>query len=373
MSVVIWSLLLLLTMGLMASGSVRASDPHTGDSHHSRHWLISFTSNALGYSMILLPAAALVLFVKSKSCPPQSKSQFRFTSVIGQVYCCLQAVAISCCNLSLNCFSFCSCPSVRRCYLIRLFVFGKELHEHVDVEQQDVSDTEDDKLPACVSLHRTTNNAFDVNRVIVFTCCFVGLQVSYLLWGLLQEKIMTTNYTVTTSHPDSSAVVPIHSQSSFTPLPSHASQAAGSEIRTFQFHDSQFLVLVNRVLAFVVAVTVIIAKNRISGKRISYKKLSSLRSGKTYSIAPLHEFSFCSLSNILSSWCQYEALKYVNFPTQVGVLSPPSSCILFLACCMFILVHVICSTPTQLLTLLICQCFHYALLRFCRKHANCCP
>ncbi len=33
--------------------------------------------------------------------------------------------------------------------------------------------------------------------------------------------------------------------------------------------------------------------------------------------APLFKYSFCSFSNIMSSWCQYEALKYVSFPTQV--------------------------------------------------------
>lgn len=33
--------------------------------------------------------------------------------------------------------------------------------------------------------------------------------------------------------------------------------------------------------------------------------------------APLYKYAFCSLSNIMSSWCQYEALKYVSFPTQV--------------------------------------------------------
>ena len=29
------------------------------------------------------------------------------------------------------------------------------------------------------------------------------------------------------------------------------------------------------------------------------------------------EFAFPSVSNMLSSWCQYEALKYVSFPTQM--------------------------------------------------------
>eukprot|EP01041_Mallomonas_annulata_P006803 gene6803-13775_t len=32
---------------------------------------------------------------------------------------------------------------------------------------------------------------------------------------------------------------------------------------------------------------------------------------------PLYEYSFPSVANMLSSWCQYEALKYVSFPTQV--------------------------------------------------------
>lgn len=31
----------------------------------------------------------------------------------------------------------------------------------------------------------------------------------------------------------------------------------------------------------------------------------------------MYKYSFASLSNILSSWCQYEALKYISFPTQV--------------------------------------------------------
>uniref|UniRef100_A0A1I8HRG0 Adenosine 3'-phospho 5'-phosphosulfate transporter 1 n=1 Tax=Macrostomum lignano TaxID=282301 RepID=A0A1I8HRG0_9PLAT len=33
--------------------------------------------------------------------------------------------------------------------------------------------------------------------------------------------------------------------------------------------------------------------------------------------APAFEYTWSSLSNVLSSWCQYEALLYVSFPTQV--------------------------------------------------------
>merc|ERR1739848_583555 len=31
----------------------------------------------------------------------------------------------------------------------------------------------------------------------------------------------------------------------------------------------------------------------------------------------MYKYSYCSLSNVMSSWFQYEALKFVSFPTQV--------------------------------------------------------
>lgn len=34
-------------------------------------------------------------------------------------------------------------------------------------------------------------------------------------------------------------------------------------------------------------------------------------------VPPLYVHSFASISNTISSWCQYEALKYISFPTQV--------------------------------------------------------
>lgn len=83
--------------------------------------------------------------------------------------------------------------------------------------------------------------------------------------------------------------------------------------QNIRFHDSQFLVLINRILAFFFAIAGLIVINY----RGTTKK--PIHSDKSYSIAPLYQFLFCSLSNILSSWCQYEALKFVNFPTQVCI------------------------------------------------------
>lgn len=66
-----------------------------------------------------------------------------------------------------------------------------------------------------------------------------------------------------------------------------------------RFNDSQFLVFINRLLAFTIALA----------------RLICMR--KHLIVAPLYKFSFCSLTNVISAWCQYEALKYVSFPTQV--------------------------------------------------------
>lgn len=111
-----------------------------------------------------------------------------------------------------------------------------------------------------------SRSAFQEAVLVIF--CFTGLQVTYLTWGLLQEKIMTQEY-----------IDSVGSKGHFT--------------------DSQFLVFVNRILAFV-----------LSGIYI-------MMSRQPRHVAPLYKYVYCSFSNIMSSWCQYEALKYVSFPTQV--------------------------------------------------------
>lgn len=98
--------------------------------------------------------------------------------------------------------------------------------------------------------------------------CVAGLQGSYLTWGLLQEQMMTQAY-------DEIDGRPIH------------------------FTNSNYLVLLNRALAFIVAFIII----------------KSTRQPRH--TAPMYRYAFPSFSNLVSSWCQYEALRYVSFPTQV--------------------------------------------------------
>jgi adenosine 3'-phospho 5'-phosphosulfate transporter B2 len=96
--------------------------------------------------------------------------------------------------------------------------------------------------------------------------CFVGLQGSYVTWGFIQEKVMTQRYD------------------------------------TGMFPSTVFLVCANRALALVVAGALMTYKSRV------------LRQPAPR--APFYQFSPCSISNIVSSWAQYECLKYVSFPTQ---------------------------------------------------------
>ena len=96
--------------------------------------------------------------------------------------------------------------------------------------------------------------------------CFVGLQGSYVTWGFIQEKVMTQRY------------------------------------ETGMFPSTVFLVCANRALALVVAGALMMYKSKVQRQPAPR--------------APFYQFSPCSISNIVSSWAQYECLKYVSFPTQ---------------------------------------------------------
>lgn len=105
--------------------------------------------------------------------------------------------------------------------------------------------------------------------------CSAGLVTNFLLWGWLQEKIMTTAYWV-----------PVND---------------GSEKKLQTFKETQFLVFVNRIVALIVSLTYILLCNN---------------KDEHHHQMPFYKYFFASFSNIISSWCQYEALKFITFPTQ---------------------------------------------------------
>ncbi|XP_055642004.1 adenosine 3'-phospho 5'-phosphosulfate transporter 1 [Toxorhynchites rutilus septentrionalis] len=103
--------------------------------------------------------------------------------------------------------------------------------------------------------------------ILLFYCLF-GLMGSYLTWGVLQEKIMTQEY-------------------------------ENADKKKVHFKDSQFLVFTNRVLGFLITAVYLTLKGQLKQR------------------VPMYKYSYASFSNIMSAWFQYEALKFVNFPTQV--------------------------------------------------------
>eukprot|EP01083_Nonionella_stella_P108675 316267_1 len=100
--------------------------------------------------------------------------------------------------------------------------------------------------------------------------CFIGLQLSYLTWGVMQERIMTTKMNPTPLNPSG------------------------------MFPSPTFCVFSNRFLAIILAAI------------ICYQKYGTLQTP-----APLWYYTPCAISNTISSWGQYAALKYVSFPMQV--------------------------------------------------------
>ncbi|XP_062502126.1 adenosine 3'-phospho 5'-phosphosulfate transporter 1-like [Corticium candelabrum] len=175
---------------------------------------IHFVLNLLGYSTVIVPAAFLIRYLKSSSWLNQGSG-----------------------------------PLID---LVKICIVGKP---------DDVRSTEDVEKQGQPPEEQPRETLWWTTMRLVF--CFVGLQASYLTWGVLQERIMTRDY--------------------------------GGE----KFTNSQFLVFVNRVLAFFIAGAVIMLTKQPVHR------------------APMYKYSYCSISNILSSWCQYEALKFVTFPIQV--------------------------------------------------------
>lgn len=197
-------------------------------------WLFSLVKNVLGYCVVIVPGYLIIRYTRRHA-----------QSILS---------------------SRASQRPLHR--LLKLFVFGNNEEEAsaiVDVEIGRVV------VPSAEFGRKADVLSFvtKLPRPLLLLLCFFGLMISYLTWGILQEKIMTKAY--------------------------------GAEHD--RFRDSQFLVFVNRILAFL-----------LSGIYIlwTYQPLHR---------APLYKYSYCSFSNIMSSWFQYESLKYVTFPTQVLVKS----------------------------------------------------
>lgn len=108
--------------------------------------------------------------------------------------------------------------------------------------------------------------------------CVAGIIGSLLLYALLQERIMTKPYTNAESPTD-----------------------ANGQIQGEYFKNSLVLVFANRMAAALVAAAILAVRGE-------YAELKNR--------APIYKYFMVSISNVLATSCQYEALKWVTFPTQ---------------------------------------------------------
>jgi len=178
-------------------------------------WLARFTTSVFSYGTVFLPCFVIVYFTKKHQLHTRDGYLWK---------------------------------------LLRILVTGNTSEtesKHSDVSYSSVNPSHDSNLKTGLQL----------------IGCTVGLQASFLTWGVLQEKIFT--------------------------------EYVDSEGHVEKFTDSEFLVFMNCILSFIISGTYLLLKPQ------------------TIHQTPLYKYGYCSLSNILSSWCQYEALKFVSFPSQV--------------------------------------------------------
>ncbi|EPS70730.1 hypothetical protein M569_04031, partial [Genlisea aurea] len=103
------------------------------------------------------------------------------------------------------------------------------------------------------------------SKVFKMLFAVTGIMSTLLVYGVLQEKIMKVPY--------------------------------GPEKEFFKY--SLFVVFCNRIMTSAVSAGILLANRK-----------------SIEPVAPLHKYCVVSISNILTTTCQYEALKYVSFPVQ---------------------------------------------------------
>ena len=113
------------------------------------------------------------------------------------------------------------------------------------------------------------------NRTAMLGVCTAGIVGSLLVYGVLQERLMTR------------------------PFGGGGEESTSGEEVGEKFKYSVFIVLHNRLVSALIAVIA------ITWRKSSWKP-----------VAPAYAYLGVSASNVVATSCQYEALRYVSFPVQ---------------------------------------------------------
>ncbi|GBF97259.1 drug metabolite transporter [Raphidocelis subcapitata] len=127
----------------------------------------------------------------------------------------------------------------------------------------------------CISVPPRGSSSPGVAEMVVITdsirlaFCFTGVVGALLIYGVLQERIMTLPF------------------------------GEGDNQEVFKY--SLFIVSCNRLIAACIAACTLVSKGM-------YSELKP--------VAPIYAYASVSLSNVIATTCQYEALKHVSFAVQ---------------------------------------------------------
>ncbi|CAB3398983.1 unnamed protein product [Caenorhabditis bovis] len=147
-------------------------------------------------------------------------------------------------------------------HFLKIFAIGSPEYQLLPLGEKS-SNRKNDQIPH--------NQKQCVRVFLILLFFFAGIQVTLVTMGYLQEKIITKSY----------------------------SRVDKPEIAE-KFEEMQFLIFCNRIVALLISM-IVLGRNWAN---------------QPPHVPPLYVHSYTSFSNTISSWCQYEALKYVSFPTQ---------------------------------------------------------
>ncbi|KAF0993024.1 hypothetical protein HZS_1403, partial [Henneguya salminicola] len=114
-----------------------------------------------------------------------------------------------------------------------------------------------------------------IRKIIIY---FILINLTYITWGVIQERMMTIEYSKNNSSSE-------------------------------KFDQSEFIVLSNRCASVIVSGMILVF--------IQKYRHDLNNSWDVNSSPPFYKYGYSTFSNLTSSWCQYEALKYISFPLQV--------------------------------------------------------
>lgn len=142
------------------------------------HWLGSFLFNILGYLLILLPAALLIRYWKNSPLVKKGKNSlfvipllYRFSKprnvqLLQHVFCC-------------------SCAGQGPLYsLLHMLVFGDDRTED-PLEKAEAGEVAVETKPPSPKEEPEMSTVQYCSKLVV---CVIGLQASYLTWGVLQVR-----------------------------------------------------------------------------------------------------------------------------------------------------------------------------------------